>query len=103
MILLPIISFVIASKWKGSPTHCGFIGMAIYCLLAFLAVAGHTGGYGAGYALGQALVFSVFLIWIPVSIAMIARSRANRRQEQRYQAACKANPIRTLKEEILDQ
>jgi Flp pilus assembly protein TadB len=81
MILLPIISLVIASKWKGSLTRCGFIGMAIYCLLAFLAGAGHSGGYGAGYALGQALVFSVFLIWIPVWIVMIVRARAKRRQE----------------------
>jgi hypothetical protein len=80
MILLPIISFLIASKWKGSLTQCGFIGMAIYCLLASLAGAGRSGAYGAGYALAQSAIFSVFLIWMPVWIVMITQARAKRRQ-----------------------
>jgi hypothetical protein len=80
MILLFFISLWIAFKWKGSLTKCGFIGMAIYTLLNALAASsnlqfqyGPVGGFVYGLIL--AFIYSVFLIWIPVWIAMARRRK----------------------------
>jgi hypothetical protein len=84
MILLFFISLWIAFKWKGSLTKCGFIGMAIYTLLNALAASGSPQNEPVGgfvYGLTLASIYSVFLIWIPVWIAMARRRKRTNQPE----------------------
>jgi hypothetical protein len=81
VILLFFVSLFIAFKWKGSLTKCGFIGMAIYvamsaCAAPLSPVTGLV--YGTG--------FSIFVIWIPVWIAMVRR-RIQRKDKSQVRTA----------------
>jgi uncharacterized membrane protein len=86
MILLFFISLLIAWKWKGSLTKCGFIGMTIYVLINGMASStnlqfqyGQAGGFIYGAIM--ATVFSIFLIWIPVWIIMFVRRKRSRKTD----------------------
>jgi hypothetical protein len=97
MILLFFLSLFIASKWKGSLTKCGFIGMAIYVLFSAMAAStnlqfqyGSDGGFVYGLILAS--IYSIFLIWIPVWIIMAGRRRKRVDQAEAKEIAEHGDP-----------